>query len=131
MCFMCFIPRAKQIYAKPLTISEITFKIKAMSTWALFKILITSAVIFKQKFLHKNKIVQYLQNYTYQDVNQDHFRKPLQASTNAMKNNYPKIVHTFFTGSSIFSYFLCLNCYNFRTALTKSIKLHFLEITLL
>ena len=33
-----------------------------------------------------------------------------------------------FTRCSIFSYFLHLNCYNFLTALTKSIKLHFLEI---
>ena len=42
--------------------------------------------------------------------NQDYFRNPLKASINAMKNNYPKTAHTFFTGRSIFSYFLVLNC---------------------
>ena len=72
--------------------------------------------------------MQYLQNYKYQDVNPGHFRNHLQASTNPMKNDYPKTAHTFFTGRSIFSYFLRLNCYNFLTALTKSIELHFLEI---
>ena len=44
-----------------------------------------------------------------------------------MKNNYPKTAHTFLTARSFFSYFLHLNCYNFRTALRKPIKLHFLE----
>ena len=43
------------------------------------------AVICKQTFLHENEIVQYLKKYKYQDVNQDHFRKPFQASKNAMK----------------------------------------------
>ena len=32
--------------------------------------------------------MQYLQNYKFEDVNQGHFRKPLHASKNAMKNNY-------------------------------------------
>ena len=50
----------------------------------LFGILLTSAVACKQRFLHENKIVQYLQNNKYEDVNQDHFRKPLQASTSTM-----------------------------------------------
>ena len=76
--------------------------------------------------------MQYLQNYKYQDVKQGHFKKPLQAPTNAMKNDmkndYPKTAHTFCNGSSIFTYFLRLNWYNFSTALTKSIKLYFLEI---
>ena len=99
-----------------------------MSPRALFGILLTLAVICKQRFLDKNEIFQYLQNYKYQDVNQDYFRKPLQGSKNVMKTNYPKTAHIFFTGRSIFSYFLRLNCYNFCTALTKSVKLHFLEI---
>ena len=40
-----------------------------------------SAVICKQRFLHKNEIVQYLQYYKYQDADQGHFLKLLQAST--------------------------------------------------
>ena len=48
----------------------------------------------------------------------------------ALKNNYPKTAYTFLKDRSIFSYFLRLNCYNFRTALTKSNKPHFLKIAL-
>ena len=51
--------------------------------------------------LHENEIVQYLQSYKYQDVHHGHFRKPLQTSTNFMKNEYPKTAHIFFTGRSI------------------------------
>ena len=64
-------------------------------------------------------ISSYLQTKTFarkRDVNQGHFRKSLQASTNAMKNNYPKTAHTFFTSCLIFTY-LYANCCNFRTAL--------------
>ena len=125
-----FISKTKQIYAKILTVSESTFKIKAMLPWILFEILLTSAGIYKQRFLHENKIVQYLQNYKYQDINQGHFKKPLQASTNGIKNNCLTTTHAFFTGRSILSYLLRVNCYNFRTALTKSMKLHFLKIPL-
>ena len=125
-----FISKTKQIYTKILTFSKSTFKIKKMLAWILFGILLTSAVICKQKFLHENEIVQYLQNYKYKNVNQSHFRKPLQVSTNGIKNNFPTTTHTFFTSRSILSYFLRLNCFNFRAAMTKSIKLHFLKIAL-
>ena len=47
-----------------------------------------------------------------------------------MKNNYPETVHLFFTGRSIFSYFLRLNYYNFCPTLPKSIKPHFSRIAL-
>ena len=42
-----FILRTKQIHAKLLTASESKFKIKAMSTWTLSEILLTSAVVCK------------------------------------------------------------------------------------
>ena len=64
---------------KTLTVSESTFKIVVMSPQALFEILLTTVVICKQRFLHENEIVQYLQNYKFQDVNQGHLRKPSQA----------------------------------------------------
>ena len=105
---------------------ESKFRIKTIPAQTLSEILITSAVICKQRLLLENEIVQYFQNYKYQDVNQGQFRKPSRASTKAVKNNYPKTAHTFFTGRSIFSYFLSLNSYNFQDALTKSVKLHFL-----
>ena len=63
-----FISRTKQIYAITLTVSESTFKLSAISPWELFEILLTSAVICNERFLHRNKIAQYLQNYKYQDV---------------------------------------------------------------
>ena len=101
-----------------------------MLPWILFEILLTSAVICKQRFLHENEIVQYLQSYKHQNIRQSHFRKPLQASTNTIKNSCLTTAHTFFMGRSVLSYFSRLNCYHFRTALTKSIKLHFLKIVL-
>ena len=63
-----FISRTKQIYAITLTVSESTFKLSAISSWELFEILLTSAVICNERFLHRNEIAQYLQNYKYQDV---------------------------------------------------------------
>ena len=71
-----FISRTKHIYAKSLTVPDSAFKMFVMSDWTLFEVLLTSAVISKQRLLHKNKIVQYLQKYKYQDINQGHFRKP-------------------------------------------------------
>ena len=50
----------------------------------LFEILAMSAVICKERSMHKNEILQYLQNYRYKDVDQVYFRKPLQAFTNSM-----------------------------------------------
>ena len=58
-----------------------------MLLWINFEILIKSVIICKQRYLHENKIVQYLQNNKYQDFNQERFRKFLQASTNLMDNN--------------------------------------------
>ena len=125
-----FISKTKQIYVKILPVPKSTFKIKVMLPWTFFEILLTSAAICKQRFLHENEIGQFLQNNKYQDINQNNFRKLLQASTNAIKNDCPTTSHTFFTGRLILSYFLRLNCYNFQTALKKSIKLHFFKIAL-
>ena len=44
-----FVSRTKQIYAKTLTVSESTFKVKRVSYRAFFEILLTSAVICKHK----------------------------------------------------------------------------------
>ena len=60
-----------------LALSEILIKIKIMVYVTLFVILLTSAVICKQRFLYGNEIVQYLQNRKCYNVGQDHFRKPL------------------------------------------------------
>ena len=47
-----FISRTKQIYLKTLTVSESTFKRKAISPGTHFEILLTSGVIYRQRFLH-------------------------------------------------------------------------------
>ena len=79
-----FISKTKQIYAKTLTVPASAFEIKA-KPWILTLLtcvtLLTSTVIPKQRFLHKNKILQYLQYYKYQDVDQVHSIKLLQAAT--------------------------------------------------
>ena len=79
-----------------------------MLPWIFFGISLTSAVICKQRFLHENEIVQYLQNSKYEGVNQGHFRKPLQASTsamkNAMKNDSPYIFHGPFNFKLLFTF---------------------------
>ena len=59
-----FVSITKQIYAKPFTVSENTFEIKAMSPWTLLDILLKSAVTCKQRLLHEN--------YKCQEVIQDH-----------------------------------------------------------
>ena len=46
--------------------------LKVRSHWTLFVILLTSAAICKQKFLHGNEIVQYLQNCKCKNVARDH-----------------------------------------------------------
>ena len=70
-----FISETKQNYAKTITVPESMFRIKVMLPSTLFEIALTLAVICKKRFLHKNEIVQYLPNYSYQDMNQDHFKK--------------------------------------------------------
>ena len=83
-----------------------------------------SAVICKQRLLHKNKI---LHSYKCYGVDQTDFRKPLQSSTKNMKKKYPKRTHSFVTDRSIFNYSKRLNCFNVCIILTKLVKLHFLE----
>ena len=105
-----FISRTKHIYAKKFTVSKSTFKMNAKSTWTFFEILLTYAVICRHRLLHENDIVQNFKKCKRPDVNQVHFRRSLKCFTNDMKNNYPKAEYIFFTGRSIFSYFLRSNC---------------------
>ena len=58
-----FISRTELIFVKTLTVPESTFKMKSIIRWLLSEILLNSAVVCKQRCLHKNEIVQYLQNY--------------------------------------------------------------------
>ena len=74
---MFFILRTRHIFRKLLSVSESSIKIKVRLHWALFLIFLTSAVICKQRLLHRNELVQYLQNCKSYNVDQDHFRKLL------------------------------------------------------
>ena len=57
-----FVSKTKQIYTKTLAVPGSVFKIKAILACTLFEIVLTSAVICKQRFLRKNEIMKYLQN---------------------------------------------------------------------
>ena len=52
--------------------------------------MLTSAVIYKQRLLHENEIVQLLHNYKCYGVDQGCFRKLFQSSIKNVKNNYFK-----------------------------------------
>ena len=74
-----------------------------MSPISTFQNFASVSSCLKTKVFARKEIVQYLQNCKYQDVNQNHFRKPLQASTNVMEKGYIKTAHIFFTRRSIFT----------------------------
>ena len=103
-----FISRTKKIHTNTSIVSKRTFKIKTMPHWTIFEVSLTSAVIYKEKLLCENNIVQSLQNCECQDSDNVHFRKPLQGSKNVIKNDYPKVTHVFFTSCLIFLLFLTL-----------------------
>ena len=120
-----FVSRTRQIYAKTIVVSESAFKMKVMPAWTLFELLLASAVSF---FARKRNctISSKLHIPRYQS-------RPFQKATSfykRQKNSYPKTTHVIFTCRSIFRYFLRLTCFNFRTALTKSVILYVLEIAL-
>ena len=48
------------------------------------QIMLTSAVIYKQRFLHEDEIV-HCKSY---GIDQSRFRKPLQSSAKNVENNY-------------------------------------------
>ena len=66
-----------------------------------------SAVICKQKLLHKHEIVQLPHNYKFYDVDQSDFGKPFCQESKNVKNNYRKTVRSlllavqFVTGSKV------------------------------
>ena len=72
-----FIWSTRRILTKLLAVSESSIKIKVRLHLILFRILLTSAGICKQRLLHGNEIVQYLQNCKRDNVDQDQFRKLL------------------------------------------------------
>ena len=57
-----FISTTRRIFTKLLDVSESSIKIKVRSDQTLFVILLTLAVIYKQRLLDRNEIVQYLHN---------------------------------------------------------------------
>ena len=71
------ISRIRLNFTKLLGVSKSSIKIKPMSHRTLFLILLISAVTSKQRFLHGNKIVQFLQKCKCYILGQDHFRKSL------------------------------------------------------
>ena len=80
-----FISSTRCIFEKLLAVPESSIKIKANLHLTLFVILLTSAVICKQRLLDDNEIVQYLQDCKCYNVDQCHFRKPWQRPTRFAK----------------------------------------------
>ena len=73
-----FISRITYIYTKLSRFSISSVKIKARSRRTFLMILLTSAVICKQRPWYENKVVQYFQNYKCYGIDRDHFKKYLQ-----------------------------------------------------
>ena len=72
-----FVSTTRDIYTKLLTFSGSSAKINVRSGWTFFVILLMSAVIWKQRLLRRNEILQYFRNYKCYDVEREHFRKRL------------------------------------------------------
>ena len=53
------IPTTRRIFTKLSAVSQSSIKIKVRSIWILLAILLTLAVIYKQRLLHGNEIVEY------------------------------------------------------------------------
>ena len=70
-----FISSTRHIFTKLLSVSESSTK--GSVKLGTFPNLLTLAVICKQRRLHGNEIVQYLQNCKRYNIEQNHFRKPL------------------------------------------------------
>ena len=80
-----FISRIRSILIKLLGLSESSAKINVRSHWTLFVIFLTSAVVCKKRHLHRNQILQYLQNCKCYNAGQDHFRKPYKVLQDSSK----------------------------------------------
>ena len=72
-----FISATRRNFRKLLSVSESSIKVKVRLHWTLLLTLLTSVVICKQRLLHGNEIVQYLQSWKCYNVGQDHSKKPV------------------------------------------------------
>ena len=72
------VARTNDNLTKLITDSETCIKINVRSRWTLSLKLVTSAIIYKLRFLHGNETVQYLKNYKGSHLDQYHYRKPFK-----------------------------------------------------
>ena len=63
-----FISSTRRIFTELLSVVESSIKIKVRSHGTLFITLLILAVIWKERILHGNEIVEYLQNCKYYNV---------------------------------------------------------------
>ena len=120
----CFILKTKQIYTKTLTVSESTFKIKLMSAWTLFSKFCLRQQFFANKDFYTNKRFCNI----FKTTNTKKLIKAISESSNKfLQTPWKKttLKQPIRFSRAVFSYFLRLNYYNFHTALTNWIKLHF------
>ena len=108
------------MYTNPLNVSETICKLKLMSYWPFFQIVITTEVICKQNYYMNTRLAN-----IFKIVNVMTFVKDiLESPYKDLIYEGPYIFHRTFS----FSNFWRLNCYYFGIILNKSIKVHFLEI---
>ena len=77
-----------------------------MPAWTLFEILLTSAVICKQKLLHEKEIVQYLQHKNTNTLIRTILESPYKLLQTPQKTATLEQSTYFFMGRSIFTYFI-------------------------
>ena len=95
ICYLKWIRHLSNLSIETAIAYESKLKIKVMSLWIFFKIMFTSAVIYKQKLFHENEVVQLLHNYKCYGVEQSHFRKSLKSSAKNVNNNHRETTRSF------------------------------------
>ena len=77
-----------------------------MSAWTLFEILLTSAIVCKQKLLYENEIVQYLQHKNTKTLIRAILESPYKLLQTPQKIATLGQSTYFFMGRLIFTYFI-------------------------
>ena len=77
-----------------------------MSAWTLFEILLTSAIVCKQKLLYENEIVQYLQHKNTKTLIRATLESPYKLLQTPQKIATLGQSTYFFMGRLIFTYFI-------------------------
>lgn len=95
--------RIKQNYTKPLNVFKSKLQIKVISHWILFKILLTSAMIFKQDIFAWKRDCNVIKTTNPMTLIKNILESLFKVLWTSRKNNYPKTTCTFIMGRSVLS----------------------------